>query len=117
MAQVIDNTRLFRGQGQVFLAERSDLGKPLGFEFVGNVSELKIEPKTEAITHKESQTGDNSVDAKIEKGLEISVSYNTCSSYKENLKRLLFAKLTEVASGTSVSGEPIIAYLEHRFSI
>ena len=111
MAQFADNTRLFRGQGKVFLAERSPLGQPLGFEFVGNVSDLKISPKTESITHKESQTGDNAVDAKIEKGLEIEVTYNTCSTYKANLKRLIYGKLTEVLAGVSITNEAVIARL------
>ena len=34
MSQVADNTRLFRGQGQVFLAKRVS-GQPAGLEFVG----------------------------------------------------------------------------------
>ena len=110
MAQITDNTRLYRGQGQVLLAKRSPFGKPLGFQFVGNVSELKLNPKTEAIKHTESQTGNNSVDAKIEKNLEVEVSYNTCSSYKDNLMRLLFGKSTETGNVT-VTDEEVIAYL------
>ena len=110
MAQTRDNTRLYRGQGQVYLAERDEFGQPKGFEFVGNVSELKINPKTEAIKHTESQTGNNSVDAKIEKNLEVEVSYNTCSQYKTNLVRLIFGKLTELASGT-ITDETVKAYL------
>ena len=110
MAQIADNTRIYRGQGQALMARRTPFGKPQGFQFVGNVSELKINPKTESIKHIESQTGNNSVDAKIEKNLEVEITYNTCSNYKSNLVRLLFGKLTEIAAGT-ITDEEIIAYL------
>jgi|GEM_PF-1730205 len=111
MAQVQDNTRLFRGQGQVFLAERDGLGNPEGFEFVGNVSELGITFKTDAIEHTESQTGNNSLDAKIEKGLKIEATYKACSLYKDNLRRMIFGELTETGAGTTVTDETVIAYL------
>ena len=110
MAQTRDNTRIYRGQGQVHLAEKDEFGQPQGFDFVGNVSELKINPKTEALKHTESQTGNNSVDAKIEKNLEVEITYNTCSQYKTNLMRLIFGKLTELSSGT-ITDETVKAYL------
>lgn len=108
MAQVADNVRLYRGQGQVFLAKRVN-GQPAGLEFIGNVSELMLNPQTEKIEHQESQTGNNSVDKVIERGLKVEMSMTSDSSLAENLARLVFGKVTKDAAVT-VTAEPHIAY-------
>ena len=108
MAQVADNTRLYRGQGQVFLAKRVS-GKPAGLEFIGNVSELTLNPQTKKIEHMESQTGNNSVDKAIERGLKVEMSMTIDSMASENLARMVFGKLTIEAAAT-VTGEVQIAY-------
>ena len=108
MAQVADNTRLYRGQGQVFLATRVS-GKPAGFTFVGNVSELMLNPQTEKIEHTESQTGNNSVDKVIERALKVEISMTIDSIASDNLARMVFGKVTADA-GSTVSGEVHLAY-------
>ena len=108
MAQVADNTRLYRGQGQVFLAKRVS-GKPAGLEFIGNVSELTLNPQTEKIEHMESQTGNNSVDKVIERGLKVEMSMTIDSMASENLARMVFGKLTTEDAAT-VTGEVQVAY-------
>ena len=108
MAQVADNTRLYRGQGQVFLATRIG-GQPAGFEFIGNVSELMLNPQTEKIEHMESQTGNNSVDKVIERGLKVEMSMTIDSIASDNLARMVFGKVTVEAAAT-VTGEVQIAY-------
>ena len=108
MAQVADNTRLYRGQGQVFLATRIS-GKPAGFTFVGNVSELMLNPQTEKIEHTESQTGNNSVDKVIERALKVEISMTIDSIASENLARMVFGKVTTDADST-VSSEVHLAY-------
>ena len=108
MAQVADNTRLYRGQGQVFLATRVS-GKPAGFTFVGNVSELMLNPQTEKIEHTESQTGNNSVDKVIERALKVEISMTIDSIASENLARMVFGKVTTDADST-VTGETHLAY-------
>lgn len=108
MAQVADNTRLYRGQGQVFLATRVS-GKPAGFEFVGNVSELMLNPQTEKIEHMESQTGNNSVDKVIERALKVEMSMTIDSVASDNLARLVFGKVTKNAVST-VTAEEHTAY-------
>lgn len=108
MAQVADNTRLYRGQGQVFLAKRVN-GKPAGLTFVGNVSELMLNPQTEKIEHTESQTGNNSVDKVIERGLKVEMSMTIDSVASENLARMVFGKVT-VDSASTVTGETHLAY-------
>lgn len=105
MTAVQDNTRLYRGQGQVFLAERK-CGKPAGLQFIGNVSELMLNPQTEKIEHTESQTGNNSVDKVIERGLKVEMSMTIDSFASENLARMVFGDSNDVVAGT-VTGEPI----------
>lgn len=109
MPQVIDNTRLYRGQGQIFLGKRLS-GRPAGLEFIGNVKELMLNPQTEKIEHMESQTGNNSIDKVIERGLKVEVSMTTDSMASDNLARLVFGKLTKNAI-TTITAENQIAYL------
>ena len=110
MAQVADNTRLFRGQGQVFLATRSNTGKPEGLEFVGNVSELMLNPQTEKIEHTESQTGNNSIDKVIERNLNVEISMTIDSIASKNLARMVFGTVTEEIAAT-ITGEEIVGYI------
>ena len=109
MAQVADNTRLYRGQGQVFLARRVN-GLPAGLEFVGNVSELSLSPTTEKIEHRESQTGNNSVDKVIERSLGVEMSMTIDSVASDNLARMVFGKVTK-EDATTVTGETQMAYV------
>jgi phosphoribosylformylglycinamidine (FGAM) synthase PurS component len=104
MPQVADDTRLYRGQGQVFLGKKVG-GQPAGLEFIGNVSELMLNPQTEKIEHQESQTGYNSVDKVIERGLKVEMSMTTDSFTKENIARFVFGKITNTAI-TTVTLEP-----------
>ncbi len=108
MGQVIDNTKLYRGQGQVFLAKRVG-GQPAGLDFIGNVSELMLNPQTEKIEHQESQTGYNSVDKVIERGLKVEMSMTTDSMTDENLARLVFGKITKTEV-TTVTNELHFGY-------
>jgi hypothetical protein len=110
MSQVQDNTRLYRGQGQVFLGKRIS-GKPAGLDFIGNVSELMLNPATEKIEHMESQTGYNSIDKVIERALKVEMSMTTDSMASENLARLVFGKITKDAIAT-VTGETQKAYID-----
>lgn len=108
MSQVADNTRLYRGQGQVFLATRVS-GKPAGLTFIGNVSELVLNPQTEKIEHMESQTGNNSKDKVIERALAVEMTMTIDSVASENLARMVFGKVTETAAST-ITAEPHKAY-------
>jgi hypothetical protein len=108
MSQVQDNTRLYRGQGQVFLGKKLGSGHT-GLEFIGNVTELMLNPKTEKIEHMESQTGYNSVDKVIERALKVELSMTTDSMTRQNLDRLLFGKTT-VSSASTVTNEVQTAY-------
>lgn len=109
MAQVKDNTRLYRGQGQVFLGKRVG-GKPAGLTFVGNVSALSLSPQTEKIEHMESQTGNNSVDKVIERGLKVEMTMTIDSVASENLARMVYGRFT-TDNATTITGEVQKAYV------
>lgn len=109
MVQVQDNTRLYRGQGQVFLGKRVS-GKPAELDFIGNVSELMLNPQTEKIEHSESQTGYNSVDKVLERALKVEMSMTTDSMTSDNLARLVFGKITKDAIAT-ITNESQTAYI------
>ena len=109
MSQVADNTRLFRGQGQVFLAKRVS-GQPAGLEFIGNVSELMLNPQTEKIEHTESQTGNNSVDKVIERGLKVEMTMTMDSMASANLARMVFGTVTTDSAAT-ITAETHKAYI------
>lgn len=108
MAQVADNTRLYRGQGQVFLGTRVS-GKPAGLTFIGNVSELVLNPQTEKIEHMESQTGNNSKDKVIERALAVEMTMTIDSVASDNLARMVFGSVTETPAST-ITAEPHTAY-------
>lgn len=108
MSQVQDDTRLFRGQGQVFIGKRVG-GKPAGLEFVGNCTELALKPKVEKIKHTESQTGKNSTDKVIERTTEVEMMMKTDSMTRQNLARLLFGKAT-VEPIVTISNEEQLAF-------
>jgi hypothetical protein len=108
MSQVQDNTRLFRGQGQVFIGSKIG-SKHAGLEFIGNVTELMLNPKTEKIEHMESQTGYNSVDKVIERALKVEISITTDSMTRQNLDRLTYGK-SVLQSASTITNEEHTAY-------
>ena len=105
MAQVADNTRLYRGQGQVFLGKRVS-GKPAGLIFIGNASELVINPQTEKIEHMESQTGNNSKDKVIERALTVEMTMTIDSMASDNLARMVFGSVSETPASTKFKVMP-----------
>ena len=103
-----DKTRLYRGQGKLFLSKRVN-GKPAGLEFVGNCPELMLNPQTEKIEHTESQTGNNSVDKVIERALKVELTMTLDSMASENLARMVFGKFTTDSAAT-ITAEAHKAY-------
>ena len=60
------NNFYFSGQGVVLIGERDALtGKPKGLRSVGNVTDLSINTTVEVLEHKESQTGQRSIDLRL----------------------------------------------------
>lgn len=110
-----DNTRLFRGQGKLYFAERVG-GKPTGFEFAGNVKELMLEPSVETKEHRETQTGNNSIDKVIETSLGVKISATFESFERKNLQRMIYGQIIDTEAGV-ITAESQTAYLGKSISL
>lgn len=102
-----DNTRLYNGEGKMYLGDRVG-GEADGLQFVGNVTELMLEPKVERKEHREKQSGNNSVDKVIEKNLDVDITMTLDSLAVDNLKRMIFGVSVDFAS-TTVTAETHVA--------
>lgn len=104
-----DPTRLYSGQGILYLADRSATGQPAGFLDMGNCPELTLSPSIERIEHEESRTGRNFKDAYIERMTQVQGSMTLESVAKENLIRYLYGS-AETVAGATVSNEVVVGY-------
>ncbi|MGL5805954.1 MAG: hypothetical protein ACRC11_11005 [Xenococcaceae cyanobacterium] len=97
--------RYYRGQGRLFLSDRSTAGQPTGgFRFLGNVPELRIRTNTDQLKHQESYTGQRLTDLVIETTKEAMLMMTLESFTKENLAMALYGTATDIATAT-VSAE------------
>lgn len=99
----------FSGQGVVLLAERDANGNPMGFESVGNVSDLKISVSTSSLEHKESHTGQRGTDLRLTTEVKCALSMTMENFVAENLARVSRGLVTSVA-GASVVAQSVKAY-------
>jgi hypothetical protein len=97
--------RYYRGQGRVYIFDRSPTGKPINGYFVGNVPELMTRFESGKVEHTESKTG------KQLKDLVLSSTKSgmlTCTLEKfdsRNLAMALYGTALTVA-GATVTAEP-----------
>ena len=90
----------YSGQGVVMLAKRDANGNPLGFNPVGNVSDLKIGVAVSTLEHKESSTGQRATDLRLTTETKCSLSMTVENFIADNLADSLRGASTTVASGT-----------------
>lgn len=109
MAIGADPTRLYRGQGIVYIADRDDAGRPTGFIDLGNCPALSLSPTIERIEHQESRTGRNFKDAYIERMTQVPGTMTLESTAKENLIRYFYGTSTAVA-GATITNEVVNGY-------
>lgn len=100
----------YSGQGTVMLAKRDANGQPMGFTPIGNVSDLKISVSVSTIEHKESQTGQRSIDLRLTTETKSALSMTVENFIAENLADALRGTDTTVTAG-SVTAEDITCYL------
>lgn len=105
---MVDPTRLFSGQGKLYVSDRTPAGGAAGFEFLGNCSSLSISPSVDSTTHEENQTGNNFVDKTINKMLKVEMSMTLDSIAKEALNFYLFGSDSSQAEGT-ITDEMLVA--------
>ena len=98
-----DTTRLYSGAGKVYVSRRVS-GKPVDLKFIGNVQELSFAPTVDRKEHREKQTGNDSIDAVMERMLDTEITMKQCSFDSESIARMIYGTKEEVASST-VTGE------------
>lgn len=104
------NNFYFSGQGVVLIGERDALtGKPKGLVSVGNVTDLSINIAVETLEHKESQTGQRSIDLRLTTQTTVEVTATLENFIAQNLKLALRGDATGVAAG-SVVNEDVLFY-------
>jgi hypothetical protein len=98
-------TLLYRGQGKVWMGTRDASGNPQNLRWVGNCPEAKIGLELTTIEHKESWSGQNLTDARMDTEKKASLSLTLESIQKENLQLCFRGSVTTVAAGSAITGE------------
>ncbi|NJK40569.1 MAG: hypothetical protein HC934_02900 [Acaryochloridaceae cyanobacterium SU_2_1] len=101
--------RYYRGQGKVYVAERSTAGVPLGFRWIGNCPILRTRSQTNKIDHQESYTGRSLTDLVIETGQKVMLTTQLEFFDQENLALALYGTTLDQATLT-VTSEALIGY-------
>ncbi len=99
----------FSGQGVLLIAQRNAAGKPQGFVPVGNVSAASIAVETTVEEHKESQTGQRGIDARLQTETNATLSYTLENFNAKNLADALRATPKSVAAG-AVAAEAVCVF-------
>ena len=96
---------LYRGQGKVWLGTRDSNGNPQNLKWVGNCPEAKITLDIQALEHKESWSGQNLTDARMDVEKKATVSLTLESIQKENLALCFRGTISDVAAGSAIVDE------------
>jgi hypothetical protein len=96
---------LYRGQGKVWLGTRDTNGNPQNMRWIGNCPELKIALELSSLEHKESWSGSNLTDARMDVEKKANVSFSLESIQKENLALAFRGSMVDVAAGSAVTDE------------
>jgi len=96
---------LYRGQGRVFLGLRDASGNPQNLRYVGNVPELKVTLELTTLEHKESWSGQNLTDRRIDTEKKASASMTLESIQKDNMAMAFRGSIQNVSAGSGVTGE------------
>ena len=101
----------YSGQGVVMIGTRDETtGKPKGLMPVGNVSDLRIAVATSVLEHKESQSGQRSIDLRLTTETKCNLTMTMESFNADNLAIALRSSSTSALAG-SVSAEAVDGYL------
>lgn len=96
-------SKYYSGQGVVLLSDRDSVGRPTGFEHIGNVSALSISMEITELEHKESFTGARVVDLTIITENSVSVDITAESITAKNLAFAMFGDAIDVIAGSVAS--------------
>jgi hypothetical protein len=99
----LHDSRYFRGQGPLYIADRDPVtGLPTGFTFVGDVTSVELNPEVERFEVKENVSGKGAVGASGIKSVKYAVQMVLRSIKPAHLKMALQGALTVKAAGNVV---------------
>jgi hypothetical protein len=104
------NSQYFSGQGVVLIGNRDVNGNPMGLRPLGNVSDLKIDIATTVISHKGSQDGQRSIDARLQTETNCTASITLDNWIQANLAKALRGDGAGIVAGT-VTEEAVLGYI------
>ena len=101
------NPNYFSGQGQVFIAKLlTFFGNPGPYFLSGNVPKFELKPNVERRKHKESQSGNRSVDKVQTTTKSMTLTMTIEDIRKDNMALNLLGKKVTLASGSYTTGSP-----------
>lgn len=110
---LVNQTRLFRGQGVLSVAELNATGSSTGYLDAGNVRALRLTFSVERIEHLESRTGKQTKDLVLERTRSARVEFEAESTVAEFLRRIFYGSTTDLGTIT-VTGEQVIAFANRK---
>lgn len=106
-----NSTQYFSGNGDVYFAEKNELGRPEGgLVYLGNCKQFTINPQVDRKEHRETSSGLGSIDEIFEDNNRLEVSGTFCNFSPENLDLYLYGKSMTVPAAT-ITAEAQKAYL------
>lgn len=99
----------YKGAGVVSVAERDASGNPKGFVPLGNVSALNLSTETSVLEHKESQSGQNAIDLRIETEKKVKLSA-TLENFDNDVLMMAVRGASTTKKAGTVTGEALKLY-------
>jgi len=106
MGRIIPQSYYYSGQGRLLIGERDANGRGYNFFQVGNVTSLTADISVEKFEHKESMSGQRSIDNTIVKEKKASLKISCESLSPKNLALGLYGETSEVAAAAAIVKEP-----------
>ncbi|MCG9891099.1 MAG: hypothetical protein MH252_08490 [Thermosynechococcaceae cyanobacterium MS004] len=107
------STRYYRGQGKLYLYNRTAAGRPENGIFLGNVPELSTSINVENIEHAESMTGQQLTDLRVNTKTQAMLSA-TLENYSTEVLAIALRGTASTTNAGTVTAEPKAA-LKGRF--
>lgn len=98
-----EESKYYSGQGVVLISDRDSLGRPTGFEHIGNICDLSLSIEVTEFEHKECVTGQRAIDLSLITETDVSVELVVESLTAKNLEAALFGTVTSVIAGSVAS--------------
>ena len=103
------DSRYFRGQGPLFIAQRDAAGVPTGFVFVGDLGEASLTPNVDRVEIRENVSGISAVANSFIRGVQYDLTLRMRSIRRDHLAQALQGAAT-AKTAASVTDEAHTGY-------